>query len=148
MDETEDCLQMRLSAARFVGIRGDRKVLNAAREFAMHPLPEFNKVYLINEVVDYKKRGSPGKAMRGIWRPIEFIGPNGCNIRGEQYRNPSYKKCESFMTRDFVQGRIIYQELSDFIYEIGLDYQLSWADMDIEHPCEALKRLYVSNGEK
>lgn len=148
IDETESYCQLKLSAAQFVGIRGDRKVKNAARSFSLHPLPEFNKIYLINEVPDYKKNGSPGKTMRGIWRPIEFIGPNGCNMRGELYRNPRYIKYESFMTRDFSQGRILIQELSDYIYEIGLDYKLSWADMDIVHPCDEIKRLYVYEKNK
>lgn len=143
IDEQEDYCQTNLSAAQFLGLRGDRKIKNAARSFSMHPLPEFGKIYLINELADYKKNGSPGKPARGIWRPIEFVGPNGCNIRGELYRNPRYMKYECFMTRDFSQGRIRIQELSDYMYEVGIDYRLSWADMDIAHPCHELKELYV-----
>lgn len=58
-DEIIICDKKRMSAARFVGIHGDRAVSNSMKSYYDKPVPEIGKIYLINETNEIGEQGSP-----------------------------------------------------------------------------------------
>lgn len=142
-EESAEYAQKTGSAAKYLGLRGDRRVANSVRDFAVRPVPEIGKIYLLNEMPGYVDNGSPGKPTRMICRPIQYTGPNGCCIRVEEFRVPWAKNYCTFRVPDFQLGLIHIKELSDYVYTKDLINGYSWSDLDIEDPHIDIKKLYI-----
>ncbi len=105
-----------MSAARFVGIHGDRAVSNSMKSYYDKPVPEIGKIYLINETNEIGEQGSPGRPERLICRPKQYSGYKGCFLLCEYFTAPDRPWHRSFLVEDFRKGLIRIQELKDYIY--------------------------------
>ena len=100
-DEIIICDKKRMSAARFVGIHGDRAVSNSMKSYYDKPVPEIGKIYLINETNEIGEQGSPGRPERLICRPKQYSGYKGCFLLCEYFTAPDRPWHRSFLVEDF-----------------------------------------------
>lgn len=141
-----DDIPAKNSAAAYVGLRGDRKIANSIRNFAVFPVPELGKIYLLNEMPEAGKNGTVGKPTRMICRPVDYIGFHGCCLRVEVFRTPWTQHFTTFRVADFQLGLVRVQELTNYVYTEGADDGCSWEDLSINHPSEYIRKLFKENG--
>ncbi len=138
----EEPLLANNSAARYVGLRGDRKVARSIRNFSSFPIPELGKIYLLNEMPEAGRAGGIGKPTRMICRPVGYIGSHGCCLRVEVFRTPWTQNFSTFQVTDFQLGLVRIQELTTYVYTEGTRDGYSWADLSIDDPAEDIKKLF------